>query len=85
MSAFRSYFVCMLLASCLCAPLNICTASASQNTTAADTPPAAEESGTVDDSWALAWENQSFYVPLVPDIYNEGGATPRALYTPACF
>ena len=38
------------------------SAAAAQHATAAKASPAAEEAGTADDSWALAWANQSFYV-----------------------
>ncbi|MCL1985835.1 MAG: hypothetical protein FWG59_05245, partial [Betaproteobacteria bacterium] len=103
MPLIRASFVCLLLVSCLYAPLNAYAAAppqktapaaietgqknvsesippkaeakstpSSQNASEATTPPTAEETaGTAADSWALAWENQSFYVQGIESVLNK--------------
>jgi len=61
---FRSHLACLLLAGCLCAPLHA-------NAAEPQSPPPAEETGAAGDSWALAWENQSFYILGIKNTLNQ--------------
>ena len=103
MPLIRSSFVCLLLASWLCAPLSAYAAGdppktpppametgqqnaldsippkpgaknapSPQNAAETVAPHAAgEAAGTADDSWLLAWENQSFYVQGIESVLNK--------------
>ncbi|MDR2694855.1 MAG: hypothetical protein LBC79_00545, partial [Deltaproteobacteria bacterium] len=74
MLLIRSCSVCLLLVSWLFAPLHTHAAG-----DASKTPPPAmetgrhgdEDAGTAGDSWALAWENQSFYVQGMENALNK--------------
>jgi len=60
----RSHLACLLLAGSLCAPPHAYAA-------APQSSPAAEEAGAAGDSWALAWENQSFYIQGIERTLNQ--------------
>jgi len=63
--------MCLLFALWLYAPAYAANDASPQHATGSRIPPAAEETGMIDDSWALAWENQSFYVQGIENTLDK--------------